>query len=65
MWAYRYPDEAYLRRALVAPAGIATLVGPEREESVKDAIVAGLAACRDDTGAYRLQNDFRLRIARA
>ena len=27
-WAYEYPDEDTLRRALVAPAGIAVLVGP-------------------------------------
>ena len=43
-WALEYPDEDTLRRALVAPAGIAVLVGPDREQEVKDAIVEGLAA---------------------
>jgi SAM-dependent methyltransferase len=30
-WAYGYPDEETLGRALLAPAGLATLAGPERE----------------------------------
>jgi hypothetical protein len=64
-WAYEYPDGPTLRRALVAPAGIAALVGPEREEEVKDAIVAGLAPHRTADGRYRLQNEFRSLIARA
>ena len=51
-WAYEYPDEDTLRRALVAPAGIAVLVGPDREDEVKDAIGAGLAPLpRRRTGA--------------
>ena len=64
-WSYRYPDEDSLRRALVAPAGIATLVGPEREGQVKDAIAAGLAAQRTADGSYRLTNAFHYLIARA
>src|SRR5919198_741331 len=49
-WAYEYPDDETLRRALVAPAGVAVLVGPEREEEVKDAIVEGLASHRAPDG---------------
>jgi SAM-dependent methyltransferase len=64
-WAYEYPDEQTLRRALVAPAGIAVLVGPEHEDAVKDAIVAGLSAHRSADGSYRLQNDFHYLVARA
>jgi len=64
-WAYEYPDEATLRRALVAPAGIATLVGPEQEEAVKDAIAEGLAAHRAADGSYRLRDEFHYLIARA
>ena len=64
-WAYEYPDEETLGRALVAPAGLATLVGPEREEAVKAAIVEGLAPHRTAEGAYRLENEFRYLIARA
>ncbi|MGH2917206.1 MAG: class I SAM-dependent methyltransferase [Solirubrobacteraceae bacterium] len=64
-WAYEYPDGETLRRALVAPAGIAVLVGPGREEAAKDAIVAGLAPYRTPDGGYRLQNEFHSLIARA
>ena len=64
-WAYEYPDEDTLRRALVAPAGIAVLVGPSHEGEVKDAIVEELATRRTTTGSYRLQNEFHYLIARA
>jgi SAM-dependent methyltransferase len=64
-WALEYPDEDTLRRALVAPAGIALLVGPDQEEAVKDAIVQGLAAHRTPDGSYRLHNEFHYVIARA
>ena len=64
-WALEYSDEDTLRRALVAPAGLAVLVGPDREEAVKDAISAGLAPYRTPDGSYRLQNTFHYLIARA
>jgi SAM-dependent methyltransferase len=64
-WDLEYPDEDTLGRALIAPAGIAVLVGPEREHEVKDAIVAGLASHRMPDGAYRLRNEFHFLIARA
>jgi len=64
-WSYHFPDEATLRRALVAPAGIATLVGPDHEEAVKEAIVAGLAPHRAADGSYSLKNQFHYLVARA
>jgi SAM-dependent methyltransferase len=64
-WAYEYPDTDTLGRALMAPAGIAVLVGPEREAEVTAAIIEGLAPFRTDQGGYRLQNEFRCLIARA
>ena len=64
-WSYEFPDEDTVRRALVAPAGIAVLVGPDREEEVKDAIVRGLASYRSRDGSYRLRNTFHSLIARA
>jgi hypothetical protein len=64
-WTLEYPDEATLRRALVAPAGIAMLVGPEREEEFKDALVRGLASYRTPPGSYQLQNQYHFLIARA
>jgi SAM-dependent methyltransferase len=64
-WALEYSDEETLRRALVAAAGIGVLVGPDREEQVKDAITKGLADHRTPDGGYRLQNEFHFLIARA
>ena len=64
-YAFEYPDEVTLGRMLVAPAGIAALVGPGREAEVKDAIVAGLASHRGPDGTYRLENEFHFLVARA
>jgi SAM-dependent methyltransferase len=64
-WAYEYADEESLARALVAPAGLALLVGPDREEEIKAAIVEGLASHRTADGAYRLENEYHFLIARA
>jgi SAM-dependent methyltransferase len=64
-WPYEYPDEETLGRAMMAPAGIAALVGPEREEEVRAAIVEGLAPYRTSDGVYRLENEFHFLIARA
>ena len=64
-WAYAFADDETVRRALVAPAGIATLVGPAAEDGVKDAIVAGLAPLRMPAGGYALRNAFHALIARA
>ena len=64
-WAYEYPDEDTLGQALLAPAGLATLAGPEREQEVKAAIIEGLSPYRTNTGRYRLENEFHYLIARA
>ena len=64
-WALEYRDDRTLGRALVAPAGIAALVGPDREQEVKDAIAEGLAPHRAPDGSYRLQNEYHYLIARA
>jgi SAM-dependent methyltransferase len=64
-WTYEFPDDTALARALVAPAGITVLVGPEREDEVKAAIVDGLAPFRTPAGGYRLENEFLFLIARA
>ena len=62
--AFEYPDDETLGRAMMAPAGIATLVGPEREDEVRAAIVEGLAPFRTPEGDYRLENVHSV-IARA
>jgi SAM-dependent methyltransferase len=64
-WAYTYPDEETLGRALVAPAGLAVVVGPEGESAIKAAIVETLAEHRTADGGYRLDNEYRYLIARA
>jgi SAM-dependent methyltransferase len=64
-WALEYRDRETLGRALLAPAGLATLAGPDREEAVKNAIVEGLAPYRTADGSYRLWNEYHYLIARA
>jgi SAM-dependent methyltransferase len=64
-WAYTYPDEETLGRALLAPVGLALLVGPDREDEAREAIVDGLAEYRLPDGSYRLENEYRYLIARA
>ena len=64
-FAYEYPDAQTLGRLLVAPAGIARLVGPDREPSVRAQIVAALAPYRTAQGGYRLHNEFRHLVAAA
>jgi SAM-dependent methyltransferase len=64
-WAYEFADEDSLRRAMVAPAGIAVTVGPDRERELGDAIISGLARLRTADGGYRLHSEFHYLIARA
>jgi len=64
-WAYVFEDAATVRRAMLAPAGLALLVGPNREDEVRDAIERGLASYRAEDGSFRLQNTFHSLIARA
>jgi hypothetical protein len=64
-WAYEYPDVETLGRAMMAPAGIATLVGPEREQELRAAIVERLVPYKTPSGGYRLNNEFHFPIAHA
>jgi SAM-dependent methyltransferase len=63
-WAFEY-DEETLRRAMVAVAGIAVIVGSEREQEVKNAIAEGLESRRTPGGRYVLRNEYHYLIARA
>jgi SAM-dependent methyltransferase len=63
-WAFEFPDAQTLGRGLVAVAGLATMVGPDGEAELKAAIVEGLAPYRRDDGSYRLENEYRVLIAR-
>jgi SAM-dependent methyltransferase len=64
-WAFEFVDDETMTRALIAPAGLATLVGPEREPDFKRALIDGLAQYRTVDGAYRLRNELHYLIARA
>ena len=64
-FTYEYPDEQTLGRLLMAPAGIASLVGPQGEEAVRAEIVSALAPYRTAEGGYRLENEFRYLVAEA
>ena len=64
-YAFEYPDPDTLGRRMMAPAGIAELVGPEREDAVRAEIVEALAPYRGPDGVYRLENEFRVVIASA
>jgi SAM-dependent methyltransferase len=64
-WVAEYPDAQTLGRAMLAVAGLAVLVGPEREAELETAIVEGLAPFRNADGAYRLSNEYHFLIARA
>jgi SAM-dependent methyltransferase len=64
-WPYVYPDAETLGRAMLAPAGLALLVGPDQEPEIRGRIVDALAPFRQPDGSYRLSNEFRILIARA
>jgi SAM-dependent methyltransferase len=64
-FAYEYPDPETLGRLLVAPAGLATLIGPQHEETVRAQIVEALAPHRTPEGTYRLDNEYRYLVATA
>jgi hypothetical protein len=50
---------------MLAPAGLAELVGPAREAEVRDEIVEALAPYRTPSGGYRLENESHFMVARA
>jgi SAM-dependent methyltransferase len=63
-WAFEFPDDETMTRALLAPAGLAVMV-EEREREFKQALVDGLAHYRTGKGDYRLSNTYHCLIARA
>ena len=62
-YAIEFPDEEALGRQLMAPMGLATLAGPDREQSVRAQIVEALAQCRTAAGSYVLHNEFHYLVA--
>jgi hypothetical protein len=64
-FAYVYPDDESLGRLLLAPAGLAALVGPQREDAVRAQIVDAMQPFRTTGGAYRIQNELHYLVASA
>jgi SAM-dependent methyltransferase len=64
-WAFEYADDDELARAMLAPAGIADLVGPSHEQEVRRQIVDELAPFRTPQGGYRLENELHFLIVSA
>ena len=62
-YAIDFPDAQTLARLQMAPMGMARLVGPAREETVRARIVAALAPHRSAQGSYRLHNEFHYLVA--
>jgi hypothetical protein len=64
-WAYEYADEATLIRAMLSAGGFGAIVGAERQDAARAAIVEALAVCRTPDRGYRLENEWHSLIARA
>lgn len=64
-WAFEFPDEDTLARAMLAPGVIVDLIDGVGEEPVRAAIVAGLERYCTPTGGYRLTNEWHTLIASA
>lgn len=62
-WAYEYPDEESLGRAMLAPGLVAEALARADEADVRTAIVAALAPFRMQGGGYRLENEWHYLIA--
>jgi SAM-dependent methyltransferase len=62
-FAYRYPDAETLGRQMLAPGGVAKLVGTSQEDAVREAIVGALAPYRRGDDGYVLDNLYRYLIA--
>ena len=64
-WAFEYADEPALTRAMMSAGGFGAIVGPERQDAARDAIVEALAVCRTPECGYRVENEWHYLIARA
>ena len=62
-WAFEFPDEDELARAMLAPGLIVELIEAVGEQPVRDAIVEGLEPYRTPSGGYRLTNEWHTLIA--
>jgi SAM-dependent methyltransferase len=64
-WAYEYADEADLTRGMMSAGGFGAILGVDRQEAARAAIVDALAVCRTPEGGYRLENEWHFLAVRA
>ena len=64
-WAYEYADEAELTRGMMSAGGFGAILGADRQEAARAAIVDALAVCRTPECGYRLETEWHFLIARA
>ena len=50
---------------MMSAGGFGAIVGAERQDAARDAILEALAVCRTPDGGYRLENEWHFLIARA
>jgi SAM-dependent methyltransferase len=64
-WAYEYPDEPSMARAMLAPGLVVEAIRVAGEQPLRAAIVDALAPYRTADGGYRLENEWHYLMARA
>jgi SAM-dependent methyltransferase len=64
-WAYEYPDEPSLARAMLSPGLVVEASRAAGERRIRDAIVEALAPYRMADGGYRLETEWHYVVARA
>lgn len=64
-WAYEYPDEQSLGRAMLAPGMVTIALQTADEAELAGAIVEALAPYRTASRGYRLENEWHYLIASA
>jgi SAM-dependent methyltransferase len=64
-WAYDFPDQETMVRALLAPGPVAAAAATHGDGAMGDALVATLGPYRQADGGYRLENEWHFLLARA
>jgi SAM-dependent methyltransferase len=63
-WAYTFPGEDDLARAMLSVAGLASVADPSERSALRAAVLDALAPHRAPDGSYSLENEFHFLIAR-
>ena len=64
-WAYGSRTRRRSRAAMMSAGGFGAILGADRQEAARDAIVEALAVCRTPDCGYRMDNEWHFLIARA